>query len=71
MIVLRPEPPAPIRWQYSSCHDEGVINNWQDSPVDLRSRQLTLAGAVHTVVISDEVAAALRELRCWTPTAND
>jgi hypothetical protein len=63
MIVVRTEPPAPIRWQCSVCHDEGVISNWADSPLDLRPRRLTLAGPVNEIVISAEVAAALRELR--------
>jgi hypothetical protein len=63
MIVLRTEPGAPIRWQCSACSDEGVISNWEDSPFDLRRRRLTLAGAVHQIVIPNEVAAALRELR--------
>ena len=62
LIVLRPEPAAPIRWQCSSC-DQGVINNWDDPPFDLRPRQLTLAGAVHHLIIPIEVAAALRELQ--------
>ena len=63
MIVLLTDPGAPIRWQCSACTDEGVISNWEDSPFDLRRRRLTLAGAVHQIVIPNEVAAALRELR--------
>jgi hypothetical protein len=63
MIVLRTEPPAPIRWQCSVCDDEGVISNWADSPFDLRPRRLILAGPVNEIVISEEAAAALRELR--------
>jgi hypothetical protein len=63
MIVLRTEPPAPIRWQCSVCHDEGVISNWAGSPFDLRRRRLTLADPVSEFVISNEVAGALRELR--------
>ena len=63
MIVLRTEPAAPIRWQCGVCDDEGMISNWEDSPFDLRRRGLTLAGAVSEIVISDEVAAALRDLR--------
>ena len=63
MIVLRTEPPAPIRWQCSVCADEGIISNWADSPFDLRPRRLTLARPVKEIVISEEVAAALRELR--------
>ena len=63
MIVLGTGPGAPIRWQCSVCDDEGIISNWEDSPFDLRRRRLALAGAVHEIVIGDEVAAALRELR--------
>ena len=63
MIVLRTEPPAPIRWQCSACDDEGIISNWAGSPCDLRPRRLTLAGPVNEIVISEEAAAALRELR--------
>jgi len=63
IIVLRTEPPAPIRWQCSVCPDEGVISNWADSPYDLRPRRLTLADPVNQIVINHEVAAALRELR--------
>lgn len=63
MIVLRTEPPAPIRWQCSVCDDEGIISNWADSPFDLRRRRLTLADPVSEIVIPDEVAAVLRELQ--------
>jgi hypothetical protein len=63
MIVLRPEPPAPIRWQCSVCDDEGAISNWAESPYDLRRRTLTLASPVNEVVVSDEVVAALRDLQ--------
>jgi hypothetical protein len=72
MSVLRTEPGAPIRWQCSVCDDEGVISDWEDSPFDLRRRGLALADAVNEIVISDEVAAALRSLcSCWTATANE
>jgi hypothetical protein len=63
MIVLRTDPGAPIRWQCSLCNDQGVISNWQDTPFDLRRRQITLAETVHEIVIPDDIAAALRELR--------
>jgi hypothetical protein len=62
MVVLRTEPPAPIRWQCSVCGDEGVISNWASSPCDLRPRRLTLAHPVNEIVIPEEAAAALREL---------
>jgi hypothetical protein len=63
MIIIRSEPPAPVRWQCSMCDDEGMISNWQDTPYDLRSRRLALAVAVDQVVIPDDVAATLRDLR--------
>ena len=63
MIVLPTEPSAPIRWQCGVCGDEGVISNWADSPSDLRRPRLTLVGPVHEIVISTDVAAALRSLR--------
>ena len=61
MIVLLQEFGTPVRWQCSVCGDEGVINNWEDSPFDLRLRRLTVVGAVSEIVIPDEVTAALRE----------
>ncbi len=63
MIVLHTEPRAPIRWRCSACDDAGVISNWEDSAFDLRRRQLTVAGAANEIVIPNEVAAALRDLR--------
>lgn len=62
ITIVRHEPPAPILWRCSACDDEGTISNWEDSPYDLRRRRLTAVGAVHEVVIEDEVASALREL---------
>lgn len=62
MIVLRTEPGTPIRWQCSICNDEGVISNWEGSPFDLRRQRLALTGTLTEIVVSDEVAAALREL---------
>src|SRR5664279_1936425 len=63
MIVLRPEPASAIHWECSTCHDEGVISNWCDSPDDLRRRTLTLAGPRHVIATTDAVASALRDLR--------
>ena len=61
MTVLRPSQAAPRSSAVGSR--EGVISNWEDSPYDLRRRQLALAGAVTEIVIADELAATLRELR--------
>jgi len=63
LIVLRPDPPAPIQWQCSGCSDEGAISGWEDSTFDLRRRGLTLARAVNEVALSDTVTAALQDLR--------
>jgi len=63
MIVLRTEAGAPIRWQCGVCDDAGLISNWEDSVFDLRRRQLSLAGVANEIVISNEVAAALRGLQ--------
>jgi hypothetical protein len=63
MIVLRTDARAPIRWQCSVCDDEGVISNWEDSPFDLRRRQLILAEPVSEIAIPDEVAAVLRDMQ--------
>jgi hypothetical protein len=68
MVVMRPEPAALIQWQCSVCDDEGVISNWENTPHDLRSRQLTIVGAVNQVVIPDEVAVTLRGLRLLDTT---
>jgi hypothetical protein len=62
MIVRRTQPGAPIGWRCGVCYD-GVISNWEDSPFDLRRRQLAVADALTEIVISEQVAAALRELR--------
>ena len=67
ITLLPTQPDGPIRWRCSACDDEGIISNWQDSPFDLRRRRLTLAGAIHEIVISEEVAAALRELELLDP----
>jgi hypothetical protein len=63
MIVFRTQPGTPIRWQCSVCDDAGVISNWEDSAFDLRRRQLTVAGTANEIVISDQVATALRDLQ--------
>jgi hypothetical protein len=40
-----------------------VISNWEDSPFDLRRRKLAVAGAVNEIVLSEQVAATLRDLQ--------
>ena len=67
MMRLRAEAGAPIRWQCSVCDDTGVISNWEDSPSDLRRRKLALAEPGEEIIISHEIAAALRDLRLLAP----
>lgn len=67
MIVARTEAGVPIRWQCSACEDSGVISNWEGSPFDLRRRHLTATGPVKDIVITYEVAAALRDLVLLDP----
>ena len=56
-----------IRWQCSACDDTGVINNWEDSPFDLRRRGLTIAEPANDIVLPNEIAAALRDLQLLDP----
>lgn len=67
MTIAIAEASAPIRWSCSVCDDEGVINNWAESPYDLRRRRLSLAGAFDEVIVSDETAAVLRDLMLLDP----
>ncbi|EUA30783.1 hypothetical protein I552_9826 [Mycobacterium xenopi 3993] len=48
-----------------------MISNWADSPYDLRRRRLSVASDVDEVIVSDETAAALRELTSLDPTVSD
>ena len=67
IAIVGAEASAPIRWWCTVCDDEGVISNWADSPHDLRRRRLSVAGNVEEVIVSDETAAALRELVLLDP----
>jgi hypothetical protein len=67
MIVLRTQSQTPIRWQCSACDDTGVISNWEDSPFDLRRRQLTVAEPTNDITITNETVAALRDLQLLDP----
>ena len=63
IVLAASPPPAPIRWSCSSCDDEGVISNWEGSIYDLRPQHLAaVPDTVHEIVLSDEVAATLRDL---------
>ena len=60
--------PAPIRWNCSACDDEGVISNWEGSIYDLRPQRLAaVPDTLHEIVLSDDVAATLRELTFLDP----
>ncbi len=64
IAVYRPDLPARIEWRCTSCGDEGVISGWEGTYFDLRApRPSRHDGVVVEVVISDDVAAALRDLR--------
>jgi hypothetical protein len=67
MIVSRTAAGAPIRWRCSVCDDAGVVSNWEDSPFDLRRRGLTVAEPANSIVIANEIAAALRDLQLLDP----
>jgi hypothetical protein len=62
-VIFRSDPPAPVGWRCNACDDEGVISNWTDSPYDLRRRELGAVEKRRQVLVSEEVAAALRDLR--------
>lgn len=63
IAIAASPPPTPIRWCCTACGDDGVITNWEGSPYDLRPKQLAAVGGVaREIVVSDEVAAALRDL---------
>ena len=63
IVVLRSELPSRIEWGCDTCEDEGVISGWEGTYLDLReSGAQHRIGDVAEIVISDEVAAALRTL---------
>jgi hypothetical protein len=64
MTVFRAALPGPIRWQCSTCGDEGVISVWEYSPFDLREPRSRSNGEPRQeTVLTDELAAALRDLK--------
>jgi len=67
ITIVWAEASAPIRWWCTVCDDEGAISNWADTPYDLRRRRLSVAGTLDEVIVSDETAAALRELVLLDP----
>lgn len=67
IAIAGAEASAPIRWWCTVCDDQGVISNWAGSPYDLRRRRLSVARDVDEVIVSDETAAALRELVLLDP----
>ena len=64
IVVFRPDLPATIDWRCSACDDEGVISGWEGSYFDLRRPRAQRADvSVSEVLVTDEVCAALRDLR--------
>jgi hypothetical protein len=67
IAIVSADATAPIRWWCTVCDDEGVISNWADTPSDLPRRRLSAVGDVDEVIVTDETAAALRELLLLDP----
>jgi hypothetical protein len=64
IVVFRPDLPATIDWRCSACDDEGVISGWEGSYFDLRRPRAQPADfSVNEISVTDEVCAALRDLR--------
>ena len=63
IAVFRADLPAPIEWRCTACGDEGVISGWEGSLHDLRQpRSWSDEEPRHETLLTDEVAATLREL---------
>jgi hypothetical protein len=64
-VVFRPDGPGSIEWRCERCGDDGVISGWEDTAFDLRSPSPAASGAgrASSLAVSDEVAAALRDLQ--------
>ena len=63
IAVFRADLPAPIEWRCAACGDEGVISGWEDSPHDLRQPRTSPDNEPrHETLLTDELAAPLREL---------
>lgn len=68
IIVWRNDAEGQIPWRCSSCGDDGVITDWEGSPVDLRLRRPRAVDTDRmTVLVSTDVAAALRTLLFLNP----
>lgn len=64
IVVFRPDLPATIDWRCSACDDKGVISGWEGSYFDLRRPRAQRPDfSVSEVPVTDEVCAALRDLR--------
>jgi len=64
IVVFRPDLPATIAWRCCACDDEGVISGWEGSYFDLRQpRSQRADSSVSAVPVTDDVCAALRDLR--------
>jgi hypothetical protein len=64
IAVFRLDLPATIDWKCSACGDDGIISGWEDSYFDLRRPRFRRPdSSVRAVPVTDEVCAALRDLR--------
>jgi hypothetical protein len=51
IVICAPDAGTPIQWQCSACGDKGVISHQEDSPYDLRRRQLAAIGHLSEIDI--------------------
>lgn len=65
MVVTRRDGSGSIEWHCERCGDQGVISGWEDSPFDLRSSAASASdpGLTRSLLVGDDVAAALRDLQ--------
>lgn len=62
IIVFWTQPEQPIDWCCSRCGDDGTISNWTESIYDLRLQRLSAAESVCDIIVTADIAAALRTL---------
>ncbi len=64
MMLVRPDPVAPITFECTDCGDAGVISGWQNSPYDGSDHDhlRTATAEVRQIPVPQGVADALRDL---------
>lgn len=68
IAVRRTDVPPTIGWWCTSCADEGVISGWEETPYDLRRRRpVAVPAKARKIMVSTELAAALRDLSILDP----